>query len=113
MNLRHTEERNDVKAEIFRESQKRGVFVDEFGLMNPQVSVGGTCRPATTGPLAGRCSWYGGPCKPDCRWRKFEYNVEELIKGLRADPHLLDDLIKSDEHRLNLLEQKEPNGSTE
>ena len=69
MNLRHTEERNDIRAEILRESQRQGVFVDEFGQVNPSVSLGGTCRPATEGPLAGRCSWYGGPCRVSCKKR--------------------------------------------
>jgi hypothetical protein len=104
MNLRHTEERNNVRAESLRESQKQGVFVDESGQTNPQVSIGGTCRPATTGPLAGRCSWFGGLCKPNCIRRQRSSNVAELIEELQVDPHLLDDLIEDDEHRLDLLE---------
>lgn len=71
MNLRHTEQRKDARAESLRESQRRGVFVDEFGQANPHVTRPGTCRPATKGSLADRCSWFGGLCKADCLRRKY------------------------------------------
>lgn len=49
--LRHTPERNAARAESFKESLKRGVFVDEFGQENPAVAVG-RYKPATKGVLA-------------------------------------------------------------
>jgi hypothetical protein len=69
MNTRHTQEQDTTRVDVLRESTKRGIFVDEFRIENPAVSSGGSCRPATTGPLAGKCI-YGGPCKTVCRWRK-------------------------------------------
>lgn len=50
-NLNPAEEQDAARCESFQESQKRGVFVDEFGRENPQVSTG-SCKPATKGPLA-------------------------------------------------------------
>ena len=47
---RHTEEREAVRNESFKESQKQSVFVDEFGQTNPHVGMG-SCRPATKGKL--------------------------------------------------------------
>jgi len=49
--LRHTPEREAIRDESFKESQKRGVFVDEFGCENPHLGMG-SCRPATKGELA-------------------------------------------------------------
>ena len=68
--FRHTKERRDARAESLRESQRRGVFVDEFNQANPHVAGPGTCRPATTGPLAGQCVFLGGPCKVGCLKRR-------------------------------------------
>lgn len=48
---RHTEEQNDIRADSLKESQRQGVFVDEFGQANPHVGTG-SCRPATKGKLA-------------------------------------------------------------
>lgn len=48
---RHTEEQNGIRADCLKESQKRGVFVDEAGQENPHVGTG-SCRPATKGKLA-------------------------------------------------------------
>jgi len=45
------EEQNATRCESIKESQKRGVFVDEFGGENPAVAVG-SCKPATKGVLA-------------------------------------------------------------
>lgn len=49
--LRHTEEQNGIRADSLKESQRQGIFVDEFGQANPHVGTG-TCRPATKGKLA-------------------------------------------------------------
>jgi len=48
---RHTKERESVRAESFKKSQKQKVFVDEFGQANPHVGIG-SCHPATKGKLA-------------------------------------------------------------
>lgn len=48
---RHTEEENGIRADCLKESQKRGVWVDESGQENPHVGTG-SCRPATKGKLA-------------------------------------------------------------
>jgi len=48
---RHTEEREFVRSESFRESVKARFFTDEFGQANPHVGTG-SCRPATKGKLA-------------------------------------------------------------
>lgn len=42
--LRHTEERNGIRADSLKKSQRRGVFVDEYGQENPQVNVGTIAR---------------------------------------------------------------------
>lgn len=48
---RHTDEREFVRGESFRESAKVRLFTDEFGQANPHVGTG-SCRPATKGKLA-------------------------------------------------------------
>lgn len=42
--LRHNEERNGIRADSLKESQRQGIFVDEFGQGNPQVRVGNIAR---------------------------------------------------------------------
>lgn len=50
---RHTKERESTRADSLKESQKQGVFVDEYRQENLHIGFG-SCRPATKGLLAKR-----------------------------------------------------------
>ena len=50
-NSNRKRDRETSRLDSIRESQKRSVFVDEFGGENPAVAIG-RCKPATKGVLA-------------------------------------------------------------
>lgn len=72
--LRHTRERNTIRAEMLRKSYKLGIFVDEFDQVNPAVSLGpygSDGKPVTFEPplkfICKQCGRkYGSNVCPNC-----------------------------------------------
>lgn len=91
-NLRYSPERNKIRAESLKESQKRGVFVDEFGCENPHLGMG-TCRLAITKKNKMKCRACGKESKnelcPVCEIGQFEHDATVALEQLIERYHKL------------------------